>query len=183
MALIHTHHSDLSSPGRERSQQHIHTRPATSRALTQPMTPLWAKPRKVVGSRPPPGANCYNSLPWQCSFPCIFFLCYISLPRILLLCLPFLSSHPGAPHVHYMHPLTPMLFLVILLDRGYPFSYFLVMGTYFYSQFSHTNYMSLLLIHSSLTFHDFLSFTQQNILHCSTTFLHLLSRPTLEYIL
>ena len=64
---------------------------------------------------------CYDSLPWQHSFPCIFFSCHISLPGIPLLCLSSLSSYPGTPHVHCMRPLTPMPFIVLLLDRGYPF--------------------------------------------------------------
>ena len=127
-------------------------------------------------------SNYYNSLPWQRSFPYIFFSCYVSLPGILLLCLPSLPSHPGTPYIHCMCPLTPMPFLVLLLDREYPFSSFLVMDAYFYSQFSHTNYVFLLLIHPSITFHDFLPFTQQNILPCSAMFFHLLSRPTSEYI-
>ena len=48
-ALVHTHHTDLSSLQRERSQWwHPHSQPTTTRTHTQPATPLWGKPRQVV---------------------------------------------------------------------------------------------------------------------------------------
>ena len=56
-----------------------------------------------------------------------------------------------------MRPLTPMLFLALLLDREYPYAYrFLVMDTYSSSRFSRIGCVPLLLILFSMTFHDIL---------------------------
>ena len=63
--------------------------------------------------------NCYDSLPGQCSFSYFFFSCHISFSRVPFLCSSSLSSYPGTPYFHHMHPLIPTLFLVLLLDRGY----------------------------------------------------------------
>ena len=101
------------------------------------------------------GENCYDPLPGQHSFSYIFISCYIFLPGILLLCLSSLPSYPRAPHIYCMCPLTPMPFLVLLSDRGYPFSFFSVMDAYSSSQCSHIDYVFLLLIYPSLMFHDF----------------------------
>ena len=63
--------------------------------------------------------KCYNSLPKECSFPHLFFSCYISFPGVPFLYLPSLSSYPRTPHIHRTCSLTPTLFLALLLDRGY----------------------------------------------------------------
>ena len=88
----------------------------------------WVQYERATYSCPWENTGYYNSLPWQHSFPYIFFLCHIPLPRIPLLCLSSLSSYPGTPHVHRMCPLTPTLFFVLLLDRGYPFLPFISHG-------------------------------------------------------
>ena len=101
--------------------------------------------------------RCYNSLLGLCSFPHLVLSCYISFPGVPFLCLSSLSSYPGTPHIYHTHPLTPMLFLALLPDRGIPFAYcFLVMGTYSSSRFSRIGCILLLLILFSMTFHDIL---------------------------
>ena len=128
--------------------------------------------------------ECYNSLLGLRSFPHLVLSCYISFPRIPFLCLPSLSSYSGTPHIHCTCPLTPMLFLALLPDRGIPFAYhFLVMDAYSSSQFSHISCVLLLLILFSMTFHDILFLLSGMfylVLPCS--FAYLLSRSLLEYI-
>ena len=63
--LIHLHHPGLGSSRKERpQQQHSHTQPTGTRLITRPATPLGCKPRKVVGSRPPPKSSSIEAL-WQ----------------------------------------------------------------------------------------------------------------------
>ena len=65
-------------------------------------------------------AMCYDSLLRLCSFPHLILLCHISFPGVPFLCLSSLSSYPGTPYIHHTRPLTPMPFLALLPDRGYP---------------------------------------------------------------